>query len=119
MRGAPLSGATVPAAAPRACRSWSSSCCRCASSSRFFAFIAAVDEGDDPFDEAVWPKANPNLGVSVTWEYLREQVREAKDLPSKRSLVLRLNFCRWTEASENWVDLEHWDHCSEIGRAHV
>lgn len=79
----------------------------------WFAFIASLDKDDDPFDdETCWPKANPNLGVSVTSEYLREQVREARDIPSKRSLVLRLNFCLWTEASENWVDLTHWDQCS-------
>lgn len=79
----------------------------------WFAFVCSLDKRDDPFaDESCWPKANPNLGVSVTHEYLREQVREARDLPSKRSLVLRLNFCRWTEASENWVDLDHWDACA-------
>ena len=79
----------------------------------WFAYIASLDKGDDPWaDESCWYKANPNLGVSVTLEYLREQVREAKDLPSKRSLVLRLNFCQWTEASENWIDLDHWDACA-------
>ncbi|ATA54574.1 phage terminase small subunit P27 family [Variovorax boronicumulans] len=80
----------------------------------WFAFIAALDKGEDPFkDPTCWPKANPNLGVSVTRQYLEEQVREGKDLPSKRNLVLRLNFCRWTEASESWVDLDHWDQCAE------
>lgn len=80
----------------------------------WFAYIASLDKDDDPFaDEVCWKKANPNLGISVTFEYLREQVREARDLPSKRSLVLRLNFCRWTEASENWIDLDHWDQCAE------
>lgn len=79
----------------------------------WFAFIASLDKDDDPFaDESCWPKANPNLGVSVTWEYLREQVREARDIPSKRSMVLRLNFCRWTQASEPWVDLDYWDLCA-------
>lgn len=79
----------------------------------WFAYVAALDEEDEPFeDETCWPKANPNLGVSVTVQYLREQVREAKDIPSKRSLVLRLNFCRWTSASENWGDIDKWDLCA-------
>lgn len=79
----------------------------------WFAYVASLDKGEDPFtDEACWIKANPNLGVSLTLQYLREQVREAKDLPSKRNLVLRLNFCRWTEASESWTDLDHWDQCA-------
>src|SRR5690606_20476977 len=28
-----------------------------------FAYVAAIDENDDPFDENIWIKANPNLGV--------------------------------------------------------
>ncbi len=81
----------------------------------WFAFITALDKGEDPFkDPGCWLKANPNLGVSLTRQYLEEQVREAKDLPSKRSLVLRLNFCRWTQAAENWIDLDHWDQCADV-----
>lgn len=80
----------------------------------WFAYVAALDKEDDPFaDETCWRKANPNLGISVTYEYLREQVLEARNIPSKRSLVMRLNFCRWTQASENWVDLDKWDLCAD------
>ncbi|CAN7201892.1 terminase large subunit [Acidovorax sp. LjRoot118] len=79
----------------------------------WFAYVAALDKGEDPYeDESVFIKANPNLGVSLTLQYLREQVREGKDLPSKRNMVLRLNFCKWTEASEGWCDLDHWDQCA-------
>lgn len=87
----------------------------------WFAYVAALDKGDDPFaDPRCWIKANPNLGVSLTTQYLGEQVREARDLPSKRNLVLRLNFCRWTEASEGWVDLDKWDECAQpIDRAEL
>jgi phage terminase large subunit-like protein len=63
-------------------------------------------------DEACWIKANPNVGVSLTLQYLREQVREAKDIPSKRNLVLRLNFCRWTEASKAGRIWTTWDRCA-------
>lgn len=80
----------------------------------WFAYVAALDKGDDPFaDPRCWIKANPNLGISLTTQYLAEQVREARDLPSKRNLVLRLNFCRWTEASEGAIDLDHWDLCAD------
>lgn len=32
---------------------------------RVFGIIYTIDDGDDPFDPAVWAKANPNFGVSV------------------------------------------------------
>ena len=31
-------------------------------------------------DEAVWPKANPNLGVSVAIDFLREQAAKAENV---------------------------------------
>ncbi len=75
----------------------------------WFAYVCGLDEGDDWADEAVWLKANPNLGVSVTLKYLREQVAEAKGMPSKQNIVRRLNFCEWTEQSTRWLDMDIWD----------
>jgi phage terminase large subunit-like protein len=81
----------------------------------WFGFIAAVDEDDDPIeDESCWEKANPNLGVSVTREYLRKQVREAKGMPAKRNLVLRLNFCVWTEQDKVWIPDAKWKLCGGV-----
>lgn len=78
----------------------------------FFAFICALDPEDDPFkDESCWIKANPNLGVSVTLEYLRKQVREAEGMPAKASFVRRLNFCQWVDADNPWIDGSRWRSC--------
>ena len=77
----------------------------------WFGFVAAIDDGDDWTDEAVWPKANPLLDVTVTRRYLREQVQEALDMPAKQALVKRLNFCVWTEASVGAIDMSKWDAC--------
>ena len=75
----------------------------------WFGFIGSLDDGDDPFaDEACWIKANPNLGVSIQPEYIREQVEEARGMPSKEALVRRLHFCEWTEAEKGWVTRPVW-----------
>jgi phage terminase large subunit-like protein len=58
-----------------------------------------------------WLKANPNLGVSLPWQYLREQVREAIDIPSQRNMVRRLNFCQWTQQATVWITPEQWAAC--------
>lgn len=77
----------------------------------FFPFICGLDEGDDPFnDESCWAKANPSLqdadlpGI----KYIREQVVEAKGMPSKEAIVRRLNFCQWTDAESPWISGEVW-----------
>lgn len=79
---------------------------------QFFAFVCGLDEGDDPFEsEDCWIKANPNLGVSVSVDYLRKQVREARGIPGKASLVRRLNFCEWTDSADPWIDGPTWRAC--------
>lgn len=67
---------------------------------------------DDWRDEAVWLKAVPNLDVSVTRKYLREQVREAMGMPGKENIVKRLNFCIWTEQAERVIPMDKWDACA-------
>lgn len=85
----------------------------------WFAYVCGLDEGDDPFkDPSCWPKANPNIGVSITEKYLVEQVREAKGMPSKESLVRRLNFCEWVDAANPWIGQDSWRAC-EVDDLHL
>lgn len=79
----------------------------------FFSFICSLDAGDDPFnDESCWVKANPSLDAGIPGlKYLREQVREARGMPSKEALVRRLNFCEWTEADAPWISADIWLGC--------
>ncbi len=75
----------------------------------FFGYVCALDEGDDPMtDKSCWRKANPLLGVSIPERYIDEQVREARGMPAKESLVRRLNFCEWTDAESPWIGAEVW-----------
>ena len=77
----------------------------------FFSFVCGLDETDDPFaDESCWPKANPSLQDADLpgMKYIREQVVEAKGMPSKEAIVRRLNFCQWTDAESPWISGEVW-----------
>ncbi|HQQ69243.1 MAG TPA: terminase large subunit [Alicycliphilus sp.] len=77
----------------------------------FFPFVCGLDEADDPFaDESCWLKANPSLQDADLpgMKYIREQVVEAKGMPSKEAIVRRLNFCQWTDAESPWISGEVW-----------
>lgn len=77
----------------------------------FFPYVCSLDEKDDPFaDESCWPKANPSLQDADLpgMKYIREQVIEAKGMPSKEAIVRRLNFCQWTDAESPWISGEVW-----------
>lgn len=80
----------------------------------WFAYVCALDAGDDWHDERVWPKANPGLGVILTHQYLAEQVKEADTLPSSANLIQRLNFCIWTEQARRWLIMDLWDGCDPL-----
>ena len=61
-----------------------------------FGIIFTLDEGDDEWDETNWIKANPNLGISVDLDDLREQARKAKELPSALTSFLTKRLNIWT-----------------------
>lgn len=72
-----------------------------------FAYVCALDEGDDPLnDPSCWAKANPLLGVTITEEYLAGVVAQAKNIPAKQNGILRLHFCIWTDAESAWMSRE-------------
>jgi len=71
--------------------------------------IYTLDEGDDPFDEAVWPKANPNLGVSVNVGTLREQAAAAQRSPGKLAAFLRFRMNVPTSVSTRALAIDEWD----------
>lgn len=74
-----------------------------------FAYIATIDEGDDWRDPAAWAKANPNLNVSVKFDYLETECKKAQESPGKQNAFKRLHLDIWTEAAVRWLDLDVYD----------
>jgi phage terminase large subunit-like protein len=84
----------------------------------WFAFVAGLDDGDDPLtDPTCWVKSNPNVGVSIPEKYLREQVAEANQMATKANIVLRLNFCVWTQAETRAINMTQWGACQPLPSA--
>lgn len=78
----------------------------------YFAFIAELDKDDDPFDESVWYKANPNLGVSKTYDHMRNMANSAKERPSALNNFLVKELNRWVNAVENFIPFAKWKECA-------
>ncbi|HEX4381250.1 MAG TPA: terminase TerL endonuclease subunit [Candidatus Acidoferrum sp.] len=76
-----------------------------------FAFIAGIDKDDDWEDERVWPKANPNLGVSCKLDDLRRKANKAKQDPTYLNTYLRLHLGRWTSQTTRWMPADKWNEC--------
>lgn len=68
-----------------------------------FAAIYTLDDGDDWTDEKNFIKSNPNLGISVKVNYLKEQVQQAKNNSSLEVGTRTKNFNQWLSSSDIWI----------------
>lgn len=79
----------------------------------FWGIIYTIDEGDDPFDEATWRKANPLYGISVDPDDLRRSAAMARvqSAALNEFLTKRLNV--WVNADSAWMNMLAWDACGD------
>jgi phage terminase large subunit-like protein len=78
----------------------------------FFAEYT-VDEGDDWKTEAALRKANPNIGISVSLEFLRARQRDAISTPRKRAVFKTKHLNLWVAAKTAFFDIEAWRKCAD------
>ena len=76
-------------------------------------YEAAID--DDWTDPETWAKANPNLGVSVSVEYMQRECKRAQDSPEYENTFKRLHLNVKTQQAVKCIPMDRWDACaSEI-----
>lgn len=73
------------------------------------AAIYKADEDDDWEDPAVWRKANPSLGHTITEEFLQTECNRAKENPAFQNTFRRLYLNQWTQQETRWLDMKRWD----------
>jgi hypothetical protein len=71
-----------------------------------FALIYTADEADDWTDESIWVKANPNLGVSVPVDFIRQQVNGALAQPRNQGAVKTKHLNLWVTAMSGYFDVQ-------------
>lgn len=80
----------------------------------YFAMIYTLDEGDDPFDEKNWPKANPGLGICKRWDDMRRLAKKAKEQIAARPNFFTKHLNIWVTAESAWMDMDRWAKCADI-----
>jgi phage terminase large subunit-like protein len=76
---------------------------------RWFGLLYSVDPGDEWSDPAVWGKANPMLGISVTTEAIQHMADEAKSKPASLNEFLCKQLNIYVSSNAAWVDRRYWD----------
>lgn len=75
-----------------------------------FGVIYTVDDPENEWrTEEGLIKANPNMGISVSREFLEARVRDAEQSPRKRSVVLTKHFNVWVTGKNAWLNMLDWN----------
>lgn len=77
----------------------------------YFGIIYTIDKNDDHFDPAVWAKANPNFGISVSPDDLARKAAKAKQMPSALNNFLTKHLNVWVNAGSPWMNMVKWAAC--------
>lgn len=80
---------------------------------RIFTIIYGIDDGDDWTKPEILEKANPNIDISVSREFLEAQQREAIRNASKQNAFKRKHLNQWVGAHTAWMNMEVFNKCAE------
>jgi len=77
-------------------------------------FLPAIYEAlleDDWKAPETWYKANPNLGKSISLEYIEKECKRAQEVPSYENTFKRLHLNIRTEQDVRWLQMDKWAKC--------
>ena len=78
-----------------------------------FFMLYCPDEGDRWEDEDTWIKTNPNLGVSLSWDYMRSTFNEAQVRGGSYIVSFQTkNLNLWVDAPKVWLPDEDIALCN-------
>lgn len=81
---------------------------------RFLPWLYTQDSEQEVWignrENRLWMKSNPTLGIVKKWDYLEEQVDQAKKSKADRIFVLSKDFNIKQNAAEAWLNLEDYNY---------
>ncbi len=80
-----------------------------------FVLMYEPDDGDDWNSEDTWRKVNPNYGVSLSIEYMKDSYKKAKDKGGSTLAAFQTkNLNMWVDAPEVWIPDDDVAACSSV-----
>lgn len=77
----------------------------------YYPAIWSAPEDADWTAPDTWQMANPNWGVSVQPDFIRQECEVAKSTPAYQNTFRRLYLNQWTQQESRWIDMAMWDGC--------
>lgn len=76
---------------------------------RLFSLPYELDDESEWDKPEMWIKANPNLNVSVSEEFLLDELKQAQSIPAHRNNFL-IKYCNvFTANDDSWIDVDTWN----------
>jgi phage terminase large subunit-like protein len=86
---------------------------RAVSVDHLLGLVYGLDADDDWRDERVWIKANPMIGVTPSYEWVKNYCADAQATPGLEA-EFRIKVCsEWANAASSWLSLSAWDRCAD------
>lgn len=76
-----------------------------------FGIIYTLDKNEEWDIPKMWVKSNPNLGVSLSVDYLAGEIKDAKNRPEAVRNVMTKNVNLWVDAEKTWILDDIWQNC--------
>lgn len=80
---------------------------------RLFGILYTIDEGDDPWIESTWQKANPNWNISTQADAIRAIMQQARNNPAQEAAAMTRHLCVWQGADEALFSTRAWRACRD------
>lgn len=79
----------------------------------FLPILYTLDKDDSWQDSATYIKANPNLGISISMEYLLKMRNQAIQQPQKEAEFRTKNLCQFISPMTSWITAQAWNKCKD------
>lgn len=80
---------------------------------RLFGVIYTIDDGDDPWSEDSWIKANPGWGQTVQPDAIRAIMRQARNTPAQEGIARTRHLNMWIGADEALFSMRAFGACRD------
>jgi phage terminase large subunit-like protein len=77
----------------------------------FLPVLFGAADDDDWKDKEVWKKANPNLGVSISMEFLENKFKEAEQNAAAELAFRQLYLSQWVSNASKWFQTQVLESC--------
>jgi phage terminase large subunit-like protein len=79
----------------------------------FLPMLYELKDGQAWDSPETWRECNPNFGVSISADFLRQEYERAKVSTAYENTFRNLYLNQWTEQAVRWIPMERWDDCDE------